>query len=1035
MQKKGTGWIPDLPDVRDYNLFTGPILDMVETSGNEATTHSLETLAYETTEALRELLKATPNDQAQTLLAKLEQSQQTLLSSTVFFQPVRVHQYLDRTTNSPEVVRIKAYLKKFLLELSADVLTNLEHNSPDDYYLIKTLKSDFDWWLGQQTDEKFTQLVKLYQDQKTSDPENQPPSLPRYPGYIDPETLAFFEQEPNTRLYTDQITVLNHLVEDINRITLDTVEQFNQQLAAAQIKKNMFYDLQDIPVDFPDLQKRFEAIQKQFHRRYVDAVLPKETLDLIQEFEDLRLQAYPEPNGLWVMGYGHRIPACPSRAITETEAKTLLEQDLIRLILDHRLANIQKLCPPTAFAALLSFIHHIGSNAFLSSTLFHQLQGHNFDLEAVAQELKRWNQVNDQESPLLQNRRLEEANLLLNASFSTLELSEELSATQTAMASPSTGSASYRDHYVNEVAMLIVSFKQELIVQVKACQATLIRLRDTYPVIQRKTMACPLPEEINQDMFQGIMTVVRNSFQLGDLEKAKQDKEISKLGLGKDVDQVFQHLIQNTDLSVNQSELQELRELLDPLIQSLVRMFSPMGIHTTIQRTIAEAVDQFQQFLDQHGLVRVGSSVPISLRYAQPLDPVSQTRIAAAMREAKQRAEQQLQEAKVALALATQHQQYDIFKVDPELAQKKVAKLFLVLRIIAKIERCCPFPGPSPQFQSSSRPAQPTLLFVPPPDQAGAATQPTALRNFSDALQMPISCHLRRELQQFFREQGRSESQGKTWLYLSLPEIVDLSYWCSAIEDQGQLNACTAHAGVALVEYFAKKSFGRYEDLSRLFLYKVARNLMHRLGDAGASVRETMRAMVLFGIPPEDRWPYEEADFDEEPNPFCYAYAQNYQAIKYCRLDRVGMSPPALLAQIKAVLVAGLPCMFGFTAYKSIHDPDNVAQGHIPYPTRNDVMEGGHALVAVGYDDHHVIESADDPDNPSVGAILVRNSWGIEWGKGGYGWLPYDYVLGGLTADWWVLLKAEWLNNNTSFGGESAAWTSRVGSRDRKRTR
>jgi C1A family cysteine protease len=293
---------------------------------------------------------------------------------------------------------------------------------------------------------------------------------------------------------------------------------------------------------------------------------------------------------------------------------------------------------------------------------------------------------------------------------------------------------------------------------------------------------------------------------------------------------------------------------------------------------------------------------------------------------------------------------------------------------------------------------------------------------------MPISCHLRQELQQLFKEQGRSETQGKTWLYLSLPEIVDLSYWCSAIEDQGSLNTCTAHAGVALVEYFAKRSSNRYEDLSRLFLYKVARNLMNRQGDTGASVRETMRAMVLFGVPPEDRWPYVEANFEAEPDPFCYAYAQNYQAIKYCRLDRVGMSPSALLAQIKAVLVAGLPCMFGFTAYQSIYAEHNVCLGHIPYPTRNDVMAGGHAMVAVGYDDHHVIESDDDPDNPSVGAILVRNSWGTDWGQGGYGWLPYDYILGELTADWWVLLKAEWLSQ-TSFGGESAAWTSRLGGR------
>lgn len=43
-------------------------------------------------------------------------------------------------------------------------------------------------------------------------------------------------------------------------------------------------------------------------------------------------------------------------------------------------------------------------------------------------------------------------------------------------------------------------------------------------------------------------------------------------------------------------------------------------------------------------------------------------------------------------------------------------------------------------------------------------------------------------------------------------------------------------------------------------------------------------------------------------------------------------------------------------------------------------------------------------------AILIRNSWGTEWGDAGYGWLPYNYVLNGLAVDWWTLLKNEWID-------------------------
>ena len=46
----------------------------------------------------------------------------------------------------------------------------------------------------------------------------------------------------------------------------------------------------------------------------------------------------------------------------------------------------------------------------------------------------------------------------------------------------------------------------------------------------------------------------------------------------------------------------------------------------------------------------------------------------------------------------------------------------------------------------------------------------------------------------------------------------------------------------------------------------------------------------------------------------------------------------------------------------------------------------------------------------TTGALLIRNSWSEEWGESGYGWLPYEYVLKGLTEDFWSVLKKEWIN-------------------------
>ena len=237
---------------------------------------------------------------------------------------------------------------------------------------------------------------------------------------------------------------------------------------------------------------------------------------------------------------------------------------------------------------------------------------------------------------------------------------------------------------------------------------------------------------------------------------------------------------------------------------------------------------------------------------------------------------------------------------------------------------------------------------------------------------------------------------------VKMPQTVDLRSWFSPVEDQGALGSCTANAGVALVEYFERRAYQKHIDASRLFLYKVTRNLMHVTGDNGAFLRNTMGAMVLFGVPPEEYWPYKIDDFELEPTAFCYSFAQNYKSITYYRLDPPETKKKDLLERIKTNLKGDLPSMFGFTVYSSIEEAETT--GKIPYPAAGDKIIGGHAVVAAGYDDKMVIK------NSKPGALLIRNSWGKTWGEGGYGWLPYDYVLSGLAVDWWSLLKNEWVD-------------------------
>jgi len=219
-----------------------------------------------------------------------------------------------------------------------------------------------------------------------------------------------------------------------------------------------------------------------------------------------------------------------------------------------------------------------------------------------------------------------------------------------------------------------------------------------------------------------------------------------------------------------------------------------------------------------------------------------------------------------------------------------------------------------------------------------------------------------------------------------LPASVDLRTKCPNVLDQGQLGSCTANA-LGNAHLFSQMKQPGGEDLlpSRLFIYWNERNLEGSVdSDSGAQIRDGIKVLAKLGAPPENIWPYEIANFATKPTAKAYKVALSHQAVTY---QRVTQSLP----ELKGALAVGFPVVFGFTVYESFESEAVAKSGVAPLPGPTERSVGGHAVMAVGYDD-------------SKQVFHVMNSWGVGWGQKGFFTLPYAYLASSdLAADFWTL--------------------------------
>jgi C1A family cysteine protease len=217
-----------------------------------------------------------------------------------------------------------------------------------------------------------------------------------------------------------------------------------------------------------------------------------------------------------------------------------------------------------------------------------------------------------------------------------------------------------------------------------------------------------------------------------------------------------------------------------------------------------------------------------------------------------------------------------------------------------------------------------------------------------------------------------------------LPASVDLRPGCSSVENQGELGSCTANALAGGLEFLEQKAGRPATDLSRLFIYYNERSIEGTVGqDSGAQLRDGIKVLVKQGVCAEVTWPYVIAKYAVRPPASCYRDGLKHLVTSYHRI--------MTLLEMKMCLAEGFPFVFGFTVYESFESPAVEKTGALDLPGPAERSLGGHAVMAVGYDD-------------ATKRFLIRNSWGADWGLKGYFTMPYAYLDNrNLSDDFWTI--------------------------------
>jgi hypothetical protein len=207
----------------------------------------------------------------------------------------------------------------------------------------------------------------------------------------------------------------------------------------------------------------------------------------------------------------------------------------------------------------------------------------------------------------------------------------------------------------------------------------------------------------------------------------------------------------------------------------------------------------------------------------------------------------------------------------------------------------------------------------------------------------------------------------------TLPDKVDLSPTMPPPRAQAATSTCVSWAVTyaAASQAAGRAGLGKVA-LSPSFTYnQVARDRYCR---AGTRISQTLNLLRDVGAVPVERFAFDGGWCGRLPTEAELRAAAKYRIKGWHAFDA------KVLDAVKAHLARGVPVIFAMRTGSKMraHRGDGVFHG-------DDSVLGGHAMVAVGYDD-------------SRQAFLIQNSWGRTWGDGGFGRFGYQFWQRAVTA-------------------------------------